>query len=251
MNRPATEVPPPAVSAHGWWDGKLWSLWVLANALGEFVGLGTAALLGVFLVMIVEGWLDTSAPLIIAVGMVSLGTFEGAVVGGAQWLVLRQRLSEIAARTWTGATALGAFIAWTLGMVPSSLIEFGGNNGNASGPDFSPVIYYGLASALGAVLGVVLAVPQWVVLRRHVTHAGWWLPANSVAWAIAMPVVFLGASSGPGEGLSMLLVILIAGTVIVAGAVVGAVHGVAMLRLTTPARDGEQQSASSENGQSR
>jgi hypothetical protein len=164
-----------------WWDRELWFHWVLANMAGEFVGLGLAALLGIVLALAVDAVFGTIQPLVIAIGMVGLGTFEGVVVGAAQWIVLRHHLSQVRSRTWVLATAIGAFVAWSLGMIPSTVMDFAGDNGASTGPDIGPVVFFGLAAAMGAALGVVLAIPQWIVLRRHVAHAVVWIPANALA----------------------------------------------------------------------
>jgi hypothetical protein len=40
--------------------------------------------------------------------------------------------------------------------------------------------------------GAVLSFAQWLVLRGKVKRAGLWIPANMLAWAFGMPVIFLG-----------------------------------------------------------
>jgi hypothetical protein len=60
---------------------------------------------------------------------------------------------------------------------------------SAPAPEISDTLVYLLAAAMGLVLGPVLGVPQWWVLRRHVAHAWWWIPANAAAWALGMPVI--------------------------------------------------------------
>src|SRR5437868_14977089 len=96
------------------WDWKLWLRWILANATSETVGLGGTLLIGVFLLVQAE---PTIGPIPAAALGVLAGTLiEGLIVGTAQWLVLRRPLQEMKWRTWTLATALGACVAWTLGM---------------------------------------------------------------------------------------------------------------------------------------
>ena len=85
---------------------------------------------------------------------------------------------------------------------------------------------------MGLLLGAILAAPQWRVLRRQVRGAGWWIPANALAWAAAMPLTFLAAGLPlPQDGLLSLL--LLASAVIAAvGALAGAIHGAVLVRLT-------------------
>jgi hypothetical protein len=168
------------------WDWSLWSRWVLANGLGELVGLGAAAVVGVALAKTFEAQMGSFAGLAGAGVMITLGTFEG---------VLRRPLPALGWRSWVLASAAGAFAAWTLGMIPSTLIDFGAEAGAAPPTEMSDALMYGLAAAMGAILGPILGVPQWLALRRHVRRAIWWIPANAGAWALGMPIVFVGAGS--------------------------------------------------------
>jgi hypothetical protein len=84
---------------------------------------------------------------------------------------------------------------------------------------------YFMAALMGLGLGVVLGVPQWLVLRRYFNQAAWWVGANAVAWAVGMPIVFFGAGAVPEQASGGLLVLLMALTLLSAGAVVGTIHG--------------------------
>lgn len=159
-------------------------------------------------------------------------------MGTAQWLVLRRYIQKLGWRAWAVATALGAGIAWTLWMIPSLLMNFGEtSSADAGATEPDGFILYGLAAALGLVLGSVLGIPQWLVLRRYVLRAGWWVGANSLAWAIGMGAIFLGMdallSEGPGtsgDNTPMLVPGLLA-MLAATGTVVGAVHGLALVWL--------------------
>ena len=85
------------------------------------------------------------------------------------------------------------------------------------------------AAGLGLFAELILAYPQWRVLRRHLTQSAVWLPANGLAWAIAMPIIFAAAGSLPestGPGAVAVVILMTAGLV---GLVVGAVHGTALV----------------------
>lgn len=210
----------------------LWLQWVGANALGELAGLG-----GVVMVVAALASQSWSPPaLVLLAGMVALGTTEGAVVGVAQWLVVRQVLA-LRARPWVAATALGAAAAWALGMLPGTIMAMAGPTGAESAPPEIPAAAQaGLAAGLGAVAGAVLAVFQWRLLRRHVPHAIRWIPANAAAWALGMPLVFRVAGSAPPEGASASFVAEALVWIAVVGGVVGAVHGLVLVRLVVPRR---------------
>ncbi len=164
--------------------------------------------------------------------VVLAGTFiEGTVVGTAQWLVLRRPLKSIKWRVWVLATAIGAFVAWTLGMIPSTFIFTGADTGGASSAQMSDLMVYTLAAVMGFVLGSILGVPQWLVLRRHLPKAGWWVLANALAWMVGMVVVFGGINFIPSGGSTITIPLMLLLFLFVAGAAVGAVHGLVLIWL--------------------
>jgi hypothetical protein len=225
------------VTANGADRGRgVWWRWVVANAVGESVGLGASALVAV-LVMTREDP-STAAVLVGAVAVVATGAVEGLVVGWAQWRVLRRPLPTVPAGAWIAATVAGALVAWTLGMLPMTFLDLG-SMGEAAGGTVEPATWLQLvlAAGMGIVLGPVLAIFQWRVLRRHLAGAAWWVPANALAWAAGMPLVFLVAGGVP-EGLSTVgVVALVAGTLLATGAVVGAIHGAVLVHLLRRDRD--------------
>ena len=84
---------------------------------------------------------------------------------------------------------------------------------------------------LRLVAGIILATPQWLVLRHSLAHAGWWIPANCLAWMLAMPLTFILPDLLPaGAGFLTIALFLLAALALV-GAIVGAVHGAALVWL--------------------
>ncbi len=211
------------------WDGKLWLQWILANAASETVGLGTTLLIGAFLLVQAEPTIGALPA--VALGVLAATVIEGSIVGTAQWLVLRRPLEKMRWRTWVLATALGACVAWTLGMIPSTLLFTGPDSGAAAPGEMSDLMIYTLFAAMGIALGAILGAAQWLALRRHVPKAGWWVPANALAWMLGMVVVFLGTSFIPAEGITVPVALLLLMFVVAAGAVVGAVHGLVLIWL--------------------
>jgi len=210
---------------------QFWLRWVLANAAGELAGLGVAALAGYGLVAALGEPASVVAVAAFALAMLVLGTFEGVVVGWAQWLVLRTELPALAARAWIGFTALGAFTAWLLGMIPSTVIQLVGMEEGGAPPDLGAGERLAAAAVLGALLGLVLAVPQWWVLKRLLARAHWWVPANAAAWALGMPLVFAAAGSMPESAPVLVIAMTALAAIALAGAVVGAVHGAVLVWL--------------------
>ncbi len=176
---------------------SVWGQWILANTIGEAIGLSATLVAGVLLFARLE---PTVGPVVSAIlGVVMGASIEGGVVGTAQWIVLRRPLSGLQWTSWVEATALGAGLAWALGLIPSTIASLGtsgADSGGTSVQDISGPLWYGLAAALGFVAGSILAVAQWWVLRRFVPQARWWVLANACAWSLE-PV--MNYTSGRGR----------------------------------------------------
>ncbi len=77
---------------------------------------------------------------------------------------------------WVGANSL----AWFVAFIPFGRIPFS----RASVPEFE--------GWLLLLLGLVIGLAQWLVLRRHLPLGVWWVLLNSVAWAMAWFVSIFG-----------------------------------------------------------
>jgi hypothetical protein len=212
----------------------LWLRWVFANAVGEALGLGTTALIGAAIASSLGEETSALAILVLAVVAVLAGTLvEGTAVGTAQWSVLRGPLPGIHWRTWAVATGAGAFLPWFLGMIPSTVLSLGADSGGTGTAPDEPrnVVVLGLAFCMGLALGPVLGFPQWLVVRRFVSHGALWMSANAIAWAFGMVVIFVGIDPAISSGVDLLSVTILALTLACAGAVVGAIHGFALVWL--------------------
>jgi hypothetical protein len=182
----------------GW---GLWLSWVGANSVGFAIGdAATAWVLITF---------TSSAVLAGLAGAV----FLGGVSGGLQGLVLRRQLSG--AGWWVAASIGGWAVSW---MVSVALIQSGV-------PE--PVGW----AALLAVVAVLGGGLQWLVLRRYLLQAGWWVAASVAGWALGLAVVF-GVLAIAGARVSVAAPVAIALLIgALAGAVVGAVTGTMLLWL--------------------
>ncbi len=122
------------------------------------MGLGATVLVGAGLL----ATLGEGAALLLAGIAILAGTFiEGTVVGTAQWLVLRRPLPEMRWRAWALTTAAGAFLAWTLGMIPSTLMNVRTET-QAPADEPGAAVIYGLAFLMSLC---------WV--RCWVSRSGW------------------------------------------------------------------------------
>jgi hypothetical protein len=104
-------------------------------------------------------------------GVDSLGTalagglIAGAVIGAAEWFVLRKLVSWL----WIPATAAGMAVGLAAG---SALVDYGIDRGDIV--------------LMGAVTGLGVGVLQALVLARQgIAGAIWWALANPAAWALA------------------------------------------------------------------
>ena len=82
---------------------------------------------------------------------------------------------------------------------------------------------WGLLVALG-LFGTVLGALQWLVLRRRVPRAGWWVLASAVGWPASMGIgggLATAVAAATNVNLSWVLI----------GAVYGAITGTALLWL--------------------
>jgi hypothetical protein len=217
--------------SRNWWGWNMWLQWTLANVVGEVLGLGLAGVVAIVMVLTIGEPETVLAALMMAGVMIAAGTLEGVIVGFAQWLVLRRRIRRMSRREWITATAIGAFAAWVIGMAPSTLMALNQSAGSSQPPEIRDAVKYALAAVMGAALGMILGAPQWRVLRRYASGASLWIWANAAAWAVGMPVVFIGAGASPAGASALSVALTVVVTIAAAGASVGAIHGVALLWL--------------------
>lgn len=196
------------------------------------IGLGlTFAITGLFFSRIGEQNSIASILFSFVVAVLS-GAVEATFVGLAQWWAMHPWFPSIEKFAWWRATLIGALIAYVLGYLPSTLMSMGqATASNAPATEPAQWIVLLLAAGMGAVGGAVLSFAQWLVLRRKVDRAGSWIPANMLAWLFGMPVIFWGIDLAFKMPALWQSVMTMAGTLFVAGAVVGAIHGLFLIRL--------------------
>jgi hypothetical protein len=202
----------------------LWLRWIFANGLSEMVGLGaTFATIG-----LLSSKIDTQQVkgilLAFLIPVVS-GAIEATLVGLAQWWAMHPWFPLIRGFAWWRATLIGALLGYVLGYLPSTLMSMGEAATQTAQVEPPQWVTLLLAAGLGAVAGAVLSFAQWLVLRNKVKKAGLWIPANMLAWAVGMPVIFFGMDLAFKTTETWQLVLVVLGTLLVAGIIVGAIHG--------------------------
>lgn len=211
--------------------GRLWLRWVAANALGECFGLGlTFLVIGLVFSRLGD---QQSVGFILFVFLVAVasGALEATLVGLVQWWAMQPWFPAISRLEWWRATLVGALLAYVLGYLPSTLISLG--EAASQEPVTEPPQWLMLlfAAGLGLVGGAVLSFAQWLVLRRHVPHAGRWLPANMLAWLAGMPLIFWGIDLAFRQETLLVATLLLATILLLTGAIVGAIHGAFLVDL--------------------
>ena len=142
-------------------DWRVWLGWVLASTVGWAVGGPAGVAAGGSGDIIVAGYIGVTA--------------GGILAGMLQWLVLRRHVAG--AGWWMAAGPVGALIG--------GVVIFAG--AAVAGADAGWVVGT-------ALFGPLVGVLQWLVLRRRVTRAGWWVAASAAGWVAAGPGVGLVAA---------------------------------------------------------
>lgn len=162
----------------------LWLRWLLANLLGCTVGY----LAGVMVLAPFGG--DSVVGQSIQYLLVAV--IVGTLLGLAQWQVLRDQLPNLPRGLWVGATGLGLIVPLMLtgfvGPIMAAAAGVVAGWQQIALQSGSMVATLGLAnsfpealaaaSATGAVAGLMLGAIQWLVIRRYIQNAAWWIAAS-------------------------------------------------------------------------
>jgi hypothetical protein len=181
--------------------------WVTVVAVGELLG---------FVFPITAGILWADTPWAVA-AIMAAGAIEGAILGLAQWSVMRRDLARLSVGAWVAVTASAAALAYALGFLPSSYAT--------TWTVWPVLVQIAVAIPLVAALLLSIGTAQWLVLRRLVGHAWWWIPATAVAWLAGLAAFFLIAPPLWHEGQPVAVAILI-------GVLAGAVMALVMALVT-------------------
>jgi len=258
MSFPKTRPGKPVVVL----NGRLWSIWILANA----------AVWGVAFSKIVTSavnWVAIRVPVHIKHAplyeddyvlirreagalFLFLAVFS-TLTGIGQWMALRQSLDRVEAGWWIPVTVagmgMGAVTACTLAQVLAHLLSDSGweffyraylartmglfyaNTFNVGFHGRSPWALEqfsawrkaGLNAVAGIALGTVVGSTQWLMLRRRFQRAGWWVLAGITGWTVGW-VTFLAI---PTTDSTIGRIVFAA----LCGAIVGGTSGAPLIRL--------------------
>lgn len=218
----------------------LYRRWIAANAFGELFGLGLTLGLGFWLIASLDVG-GVGGVLLAFTIAVSSGIIEAAVVGLAQWWAMHPWFPSISRLRWWLGTLGGALLAYVLGYLPSTLMDLG--QASAPAVEQAPVaepaqwLVLLLAAVLGAAAGAMLSFAQYLAMRRVVQGSKIWIPANMLAWLVGMPLIFAAIDLAQRVKPLWQVLGIMAGALLVVGAIVGAIHGAFLLRLARGIRD--------------
>jgi hypothetical protein len=199
-----------------------WLRWMSASDMGLVVGFALYFQLVVGFASELSFGLQT---LISIAG----GIFLGASIGLAQWLVLRKQISWPG--QWIIASTAGGAVGGTVALIAGEITG-----------EVTDAGFYGALAVGAAVIGISLGIAEWLVLRRYVSQAGWWVLASTVGIVVAIGLSnVLGQAlhsvilSIVGDDIARFLAMLIFGGLLLMGygGITGAVL-VWLLRQTVP-----------------
>jgi hypothetical protein len=214
-------------------ERTLWLRWVAANGLGEMFGLGLTFAVGAAIISRMGDQQNLTAILVAFLVAIASGAIEATIVGLAQWWAMHPWFPMISRRAWWLGTLVGALLAYVMGYMPSTLMSLGEQASQSQAAVAEPAqwIVLLLAAGLGAVGGAVLSFAQWLTMRKKVARAFLWIPANMLAWMVGMPIIFWGIDAAQRLSGLFWQILFMAGVLLLAGLVVGAIHGAFLVRL--------------------
>ena len=112
---------------------------------------------------------------------------SGVAIAGLQWAVLYKRIQK--AWRWAILSSLG----WIIGYILLAIFF----------PAFMMLL-------VGPVMGGILGLVQWFLLKQEVEWAGWWIIISMLAWTTGLTLMpgFLTSGALPGTLTGLTLVIL-------------------------------------------
>jgi hypothetical protein len=191
----------------GW---GFWLLWVAASTVGFALG---ATAVGYFGSVINSG----TPSYIVAAAQPALFVVLATLPGLLHWLILRRWFLH--AGWWILASGTGSL----LGFFPLGwAIAVADTQGDMIPMWFHAVPTWVVILGAIAVAGAVAGAIQWLVLRRWVSHAGWWVVSSSISWVAATYVYAYVTRANEAH-------LTLGGTV--SGALSGAMTGLALVGL--------------------
>lgn len=194
----------------------MWFGWFLASAVGWAIGWLVGGPVGEAV-----GW-PISEAVDIVVGEILGGAAAwgalGLVLGTAQWLLLRRQIRK--AGWWVPATIVGwavvGSLRWGQGPVMETAMFAIIDGLEMTDWDvIIPLVGIGIGMIGEGVAGLLVGLPQWLVLQRPIRNAGRWVLISVLAWAVSGGVIGgLDMATGGFEDETMFRLMSIAGGIV-------------------------------------
>ena len=153
------------------------------------------------------------------IGLILIGAVEGTLLGVVQSMVLG---SLVPTNRWIAATIISSVIGWALVALAARTPAPSIPQSISGIPRIMPVV------TLWAAHGALIGFAQWLVLRKIVRRALWWIPGCAVAWVIGEAAAFNSLILVQQQGAPV--AILIAPRILMA-LLIAVVTGLAMVKL--------------------
>ena len=164
------------------WSSRLYWQWILNNVVAFVVVLTAVAVLSWIGADLLHLSLAHRGRVIALLVATAGALLFGGVLGGLQWLVIRQRV-PVDRKRWIVASVGPALVGWLFVILPA-VISAQDSGANVSGA-------YLLAASQTLALGPLLGLSQAAVLRDDTSRWAWWIAANIISWLIVDAVFYL------------------------------------------------------------
>src|SRR4051794_39198632 len=212
----------------------LFRKWVINCALGELLGIGAAGCIAVAVNYYLGEPQSLTQKIFVLFTMLVAGTIEGTSIAVFQWRVLRHLFPTMRLIAWWKWTVAIALLGWGLGMLPSLFFTQPSSTAATGTTEPSMWLITIMAVSGGAVAGALFGLFQSFELKKHSSKWKWWITANTLAWSVAMLMIFIGAT-WPSATTPVSLIILsaiISGCL--AGLGLGIITGVFLFKQVLP-----------------
>ena len=145
------------------------ALWILATTVGLCLGMA-------FSVWQASGYFGPARNIL---QLFAAALLEMLPLSFCQWFVLRRYMKDT---DWWIVTSLLASVTYYVIAAWISVQRFPGSVTLTMG--FPTVSNFTILS--GAILGLLLGSCQWLVLKRRIEQALWWIPTNVLSFAIGV-----------------------------------------------------------------